>query len=946
MPWPPVTFAWVQPTETTFGSQHIRMDEDVLDFEMTHSEGNFPELNVTIKNPYRPFVGGSTLYWVWMGYILGHSIEPFFFGRLIATPDNIQDESITLKFLAKSRVWLKLKQYQSDLLRQDPYDPILVNVNSRADPDTVLEFRSAVWHFDRLPTLAHGASAPDLNVSISDILIPENGFLTFAEWEHFYKAFNWKIGQQPLQQVLVRTNISWTQAGAGFVDIPTGSPVSGWTGGSIVSGWPKPGSGLAGGYTVAYGFAFSGTEFATATSHHWVWENMNDTHQEGDTMSEDVSWTTYSCTGERILYQIFSQSGVVDPWSSTTMGGEPGVNIPLHVQWSELLICWWIVYTTLGLEYDVRRPRQETMQFTLTSDLQPVFVDIHEPASVDTETLTLSGGDVSLPIINTLSWYTLQFTGQAVQAGTYAVSTPEAVGGPYYAVAINSGGTVGTTEPAWTLALGSVITDGGVHWAMVGATIPNDYPIWRDVAGGTVVAGTVIRAQFYLPPPVDIFGTPIIAPPAGTSGLQVAIVGGTTQMYSNGLNGVADLNPSWPEPRFSNTIGATTVDNTVTWMSLGTGAEANPVIDIPLGLNSGSRWYFPLDRGQRTIRAAINAARAKLRMRARVIKLEMEIPIERALNMDCKTGVIVFDHRLPGGYAYAKITSYTMTMNGDKSAAIAKVTAEASPGLIALPVPAAPPLPSPIPPPTPLPSPPPGTPPPQTQPVPPLPPPITSVPPPTPTPPPITSPPPGVTPTPGIGVYALAGYMQLGYQQMTGGVVLPTPGTALMMMRYGPPAISTFSLPPVNIGIATDDVGYTPPSASAVVDDNVTFPISDPSTIIVQNRWVTGRPPGAPEYVPNAVFTVQTKYIDKRGNVTEITLELPVPNGFAPALVQEDITDRYGNSGVRTTIFYFPVTQYFLELQNLNKPFANTYFVQTTHQEIPEMVDLSAAAHP
>jgi len=33
MPWPPVTFAWVQPTETTFGSQHIRMDEDVLDFE-------------------------------------------------------------------------------------------------------------------------------------------------------------------------------------------------------------------------------------------------------------------------------------------------------------------------------------------------------------------------------------------------------------------------------------------------------------------------------------------------------------------------------------------------------------------------------------------------------------------------------------------------------------------------------------------------------------------------------------------------------------------------------------------------------------------------------------------------------------------------------------------------------------------------------------------------
>jgi hypothetical protein len=963
-PWPPVTFAWVNPTETTFTSAHERMDEAVVDFDMTHSEGNAPTLAVTIKNPYVGLVGSGRKYWVWMSYVRNGTYVPFFFGRLIATPDNIQDEAITLQFLARSRIWLKLKQHISDLLRVDPYDPILVSVDQRADPDTVLQFRSALWHFDRVPTLAHGATAPDLNISISDILEPEDGFLSFAPSDHFYKAFNWKIGQQPLQKVQMRSDVRWTQSGAGFVDIPSG-PVTCWTGGSIVSGWPKPGTGLSGGYTVAYATAFSGTEYAVASSHHFHWENLSKTHLPGDMMSEEVHWTTYTAAGDLLRYQIFQQVGINIPtlpasWSQD--GFMPGptdpVNIPLHVSWSEMMVCFWFVSTTLGLEYDVQRPRHEKIQFNLDSSLQPVFTDTHEPASLDTEVVTMPGADVGLPVINVVSWYTLSIGNLYVAPGTYVVSTPEAVGGPYFAVAIG-GGYVGTTEPAWTLVLGQFVTDGSVTWAMVGATIPTDFPTWRDVAGASVSAGLVIRAQFYLPPPHDIFGTPAIAPPAGTSSFQVATNNGTTQIYSNGLNGVADLHPSWPEPHFSSVQGAITSDGSVNWMSLGTGAGINPVLDLPLGLNTGARWFYPLDRGQRTIRALINAARAKLRMRARVIKFDFETTIERGLDMSCRKGVLIYDHRIPGGSAFGKITSYTLSMDGDKAQVICKCTAEASTGFGAV---------------SGFVLPPPGS--------------SGGSPPPAP-----TSPPSGVTVIPGTGTYALPGYM-LNYQQTTGGRVIvtpppsspPTPGSGAIG------AMPTTGNPLSSSSVASDDVGYTPPSSAGVIDDGVSFPITNASKLILTQRWITGLPPGAPQYVANAVFTVQALATDIFGNTTEFTLLLPVPNGYTPVVLQQQFTGfippaapvpistpssststiittgqgsvttlpggapvpssgpttptqslaitAFGGQSTVTYVYYYPVTQYFLELTNLNKPFANEYFVQTTPLTVPEMVNL------
>jgi hypothetical protein len=886
---PAVTFAWVDPSEVEFDRSHIRIDEHVLAITMTHAEADFPTCDVTIKNPYVGLVGPGRKYWAWLAFERDGIFVPFFFGRLIATPDNIQDEAITLKFMARSRTWLKLKQHVADTLKHDPYDPIFVNVNKRADPDTALEFFSAVWHYDRVPSPNLSGGEVDLQVTTSDILEPEDGFLTFQANEHFYKSFNFTIGQQPLKTVLVRSDVKWTQHGAGRVDIGSGD-VACWTGGSIISGWPKAGTQLNGGYTVVGASAFAGTEFASAISRHFTWENRNTTpidstgavHHTGDAMSEDQSWTDYMCGGERIIYQVFSQPGVVDPSGSTTLvpfGTEPtGVNIPLHVQWSETLVCFWNVFTTLVMDYDAARPRHEKLEFSLNADLQPVFTDIHEPASVDTQVLSIPGSDVGLPIVNTKSWYTLFLANDVVPAGTVVVSTPEFVGGPLYAVAINSGGLVGTFEPDWSDVLGDIIIDGTVHWAMIGGDVPTDFATWRDVSDSQVVAGTVIRAQFYLPPPRDIFGHPLPAPPAGTSSFQIAITNGNTEIYSNGLNGIADLHPEWPEPRFSNVLGQTTQDGTVTWLCLGTGNETNAVIDIPLGLNTGARSYFPKDRGQRSIHALINMARAALRMRSRVIKIEFECTIERGLDLTCRKGVQIFDHRLPGGVAFGKITSYQLVMDGDKEEFIAKVTAECSPGFGAS-----------------------GG---------------------------LASPGSGIIAVPGVGVYALDGYMQPGYQQTTGGTVPVNSGTL--------PTPTDFS-----------SVGYTRP-LDAPADDGLVFPITDAKKLIVDQRWITGRPPGAPEFVANAVLPITSKIVDPRsGTAIETTVLLPVPNGFTPVPIVENVVDNItGLQFTKTTIFYFPVTQYWLELKNLNRPYSTQYDINTTDLIVPEMINLQAEAQP
>jgi hypothetical protein len=219
--------------------------------------------------------------------------------------------------------------------------------------------------------------------------------------------------------------------------------------------------------------------------------------------------------------------------------------------------------------------------------------------------------------------------------------------------------------------------------------------------------------------------------------------------------------------------------------------------------------------------------------------------------------------------------------------------------------------------------------------------------------------------------------MQPGYQQMTGSTVLP--GTTAP-----PPVIPT--------GAASDDVGYTPP-ADAPADDGIVFPITNASTLIIDKRWITGTPPNAPPFVANAVLPITNKLIEPFGTgvVVETTVLIPVPNGWTPvtfsvgvsggllpppqpttqsvsasgniisitepsfaqvgnyipqnlpapqAPIPTGTTFMPGGSGTVTYIAWYPVTQFWLELKNLNRPFGTQYDVVTTMLGMPEMANL------
>ena len=956
-----ISFAWVDPTELTFGSQHIRTDEFVFNFEMTHAEANAPVLNVTIKNPEVGLVGSGRKYWAWMAYTdpVSSTTTPFFFGRLVAPPNDVENEKITISFLARAVNWLRLKQLMSDQLRVDPYDPIFVAVDQRSDPDKVLEFGSLVWHFDRLPSTIPSNSNLDLQVTVSDVLMPEDGFVSFSEADHFYNDFKWEIAQQQLKTVVIKGDVHWTQRASGRVDMQTGtvgvslfdSGATGqpcWTGGSIVSGWPKGGTAIPGGYMVAAATAFGNAEYGTPTQHVFKWENLNDTHQEGDSMSEDANWTTYPCTGELIRYDVQSQSGLVNPDGSLTMGGDGGVNIPLHVQWSEMLVCSWVVTTSLILDYNVERPRTEKIEFELTADLQPILTDTHPAAASNSEILQISGGDVGLPILKVWSWYTLQATGMTVYPGLVVVSTPEFVGGPLYGVALTQG-TVGTTEPAWSDVLGTIITDGGVQWAMIGANVPTEFPTWKNVSSTNVVPGLMILAQAYAAAPVDIWGQPLPSPPSGIASVQIAITPGTTGEYANGISGYADMHPQWPEPLFNQALGGTTVDNTVTWMSLGNGTETNTQLDLPLGLNPANNSFFASDRGNVSIRALINMARAKLRMRNRAIKFTFVTSFEKGLSLTCRQGVLLYDRRLPGGYAYGKITSYTLSGEGSPGGRgggkfRCTITAEASCGYSTTATAPVPPLPSPGAPlpspgtpittPPPLPS--PGTP------LPPMPSPGTPLPSPG-APPPL---PPGggtIPPTPGpptdqfwVVESGDIGFAVYGFVVDPGATVVAAGSSSSplghALARAAPAPLLTLG----DLG----DVGYTPPVYNPS-DDGVIFPITDPAMITYRKQWIVGQPPNTPTYVPNAFFVITGKDVNGRtGAVFEYAIKLPIPNGYTPVTWSQQETQKYTSNQVTVEyIMWFPVTQFFLELKDLNLPFTNQYGLTVTLLELPMMVN-------
>lgn len=253
-------FAWVTPGTAFNPAVHNVEDEDVFSFVMQQAEGDFASLELVIKNPRIGLLNPARKVWCWFAFNLGTDfapdIKPLFHGRLIGVPDNIFDTLVTLKFMARPSDFVDQKAALAESLKVAPYyDPLFVSPSSWTDPDVVLEARTALWHIDPLTHV----------VSISDVIVPEDGVIEFEEGVPFYDGVAVSLQSVPLRSVEMTATIPWTQSDAGGFDmtyaILQAFPGSGGTGGLISSftfeglssSWPQDGAAIGDGWVVRSG---------------------------------------------------------------------------------------------------------------------------------------------------------------------------------------------------------------------------------------------------------------------------------------------------------------------------------------------------------------------------------------------------------------------------------------------------------------------------------------------------------------------------------------------------------------------------------------------------------------------------------------------------------------------------------------------------------------------
>lgn len=261
----PNFFAWVDASESTFDAvAYAREDEVVLSYTVEQTEGNFATLTLNVKNPRVGFLAPGRKQWAWLSTKTEAGVvTPLFFGRLIAIPQNLQAETLTLKFVAKPSDYQSQKAGLASELRFLPwFDPLFVDPSDRANADAVLEARSALWHIDRI---TH-------EVTVSDILNGEDGVKNYGEDKVFYDSLGLTFGDAPARAVQVNATVGWSQSAAGLLDLTDaitkavravsggtfgvttssmkGGLIASYTGTGLAKSWPKPGTGINGGWSI------------------------------------------------------------------------------------------------------------------------------------------------------------------------------------------------------------------------------------------------------------------------------------------------------------------------------------------------------------------------------------------------------------------------------------------------------------------------------------------------------------------------------------------------------------------------------------------------------------------------------------------------------------------------------------------------------------------------
>ncbi len=660
----PFTFYWANETETTFNPSTMNVfAEDIFSFQIQHDEGQHPTLDVIVKNPRIGLLAPGRKVWAWLGWQSDASdpnyhgaLVPIFFGVLVGVPTSLFQEKVTLQFIARSPQFIQNKQALAETMKTAPYyDPIFIETNKRDDPDTILEGWSALWHIDRT----------SLAITASDILVGEDGTVSFTEDKAFYNSVSLQLGQPPLDNIRVEATVNWIQRSSGIFTVPT-VHLSSYTGETLLSDWPKPGAGIGGGYKCESSFTtdvyFIGETPNTTYSSQWTNTDPNPGQCSNASSSFSSSGPALLAPDplQNVLTEYF-RSGVCFPDS------DPPVNTPLEMSASGVIIPLWNVSLDMTMRYDASRAFSEILTFDMLANVQGILasplVDQH------TELLTISSVDIGQPLVEVDAW--TDFSARSVGIGQVVFpNNPTTPGGLSWQIAVVAG-TAGATEPVFSDIPGTITVDNTVHWASIGTQGLSQASAWSP--GAFVPVGQIMLLQNQV---FNLFTGNFEDVPGQSSYYLCTTAGQTNGVYAQKVYTppvTSNVEPTpavrtidyIAQPTFTGAAGAQIGDGSVVWTVLGTSPA---LLGIPVGGTPDdvtARSYFPTTRGLKSVEYLISRARARLRFRSRAVKVGWEARFADVVPLSCRHNATLFDPRLPGGAATGKVTSYSLSCSGD-----------------------------------------------------------------------------------------------------------------------------------------------------------------------------------------------------------------------------------------------------------------------------------------
>ena len=445
-------FAWVGADEVAFTGDHMREDELIFSFKLVHDEGQFATLDLEIRNPRIGLLAPGRALWAWFSWFDGTNVTPIFFGRIVGIPTDLFAEVITISLIGKPVDYVDQRQGVADGLNFLPFvDPIFLDPTLQTDPDTVLEAYSALWHVDRTTGLvttsdmivgedgidaftSDEAFYDSVKIQIGQTPLTEIDVTATVGW-HQIGGGSIDIGTSSFTSNTNGLLADWPKIGddlQGGYSVVASSLIE--TSNGIVIDLSSDGSASDAAAAVAasdatdptldpvaQGQAVVAAAIAAAQSGNlsagkptskasfnvtWNWQNTEKTHEDGDTMS--VQGTAQGILAGQMAN--FQQSFTIgDPYTGTaaassisydvvgpeSTSSQPVNNNPANPDAGSTADIGdaAIVYNaslTIGMNMD--QQRLETLNLTVTSNLQPILTEPDEKSI--TESLTFNINDV------------------------------------------------------------------------------------------------------------------------------------------------------------------------------------------------------------------------------------------------------------------------------------------------------------------------------------------------------------------------------------------------------------------------------------------------------------------------------------------------------------------------------------------------------------------------